>query len=168
MIFRFLITMMLIISGLLLFIEDVSANDGKEISINGETMDVHFTKLSGDGYQYEVILEDGQTYFYEENEEKNLIIDSGTLTDEESRMAREAIYKYENQYREPAEGNGDSGNPAGIFFVAIGAFLLISPRTAWYLEIGWKLRDAEPSELVLIANRVGGGIAAVIGILALL
>ena len=35
-------------------------------------------------------------------------------------------------------------NPLGVF----------RPKTVWYLEIGWKVKDTESSELALIANRL--------------
>lgn len=38
----------------------------------------------------------------------------------------------------------------------IGAWNLFSPGTAWYLEYGWRYKDAEPSEAALWANRAVG------------
>lgn len=52
----------------------------------------------------------------------------------------------------------------GIILILIGLFNLILPREAWYLEVGWKLKDSEPSEGAIIFNRVVGGILVVIGI----
>lgn len=38
----------------------------------------------------------------------------------------------------------------------LGAVNTAWPKGAWYLETGWKLRDAEPSEAVLLMNRLAG------------
>nr|WP_186324875.1 DUF6199 family natural product biosynthesis protein [Paenibacillus bovis] len=51
---------------------------------------------------------------------------------------------------------------------SIGLLGAIFPHAVWHLEIGWKLRDAEPSEFALIANRVGGILVAIIGIFVFL
>ncbi|MCA9423353.1 MAG: hypothetical protein KDE50_01330 [Caldilineaceae bacterium] len=52
----------------------------------------------------------------------------------------------------------------GIFFLIAGLIGLLAPRLAWYLGEGWKLKDVEPSDLLLITTRIGGLIAIVIGI----
>lgn len=44
----------------------------------------------------------------------------------------------------------------GILFFLIGLFKLLAPRAAWYLEIGWKLDDADPSDGYLYFSRVTG------------
>ena len=42
---------------------------------------------------------------------------------------------------------------------------MLAPRAAWYLSVGWKLRDAEPSDTYLIMNRLGGGLAIFVAII---
>lgn len=44
-------------------------------------------------------------------------------------------------------------------------FNLLAPRAAWYLEIGWKIKDSEPSDLAIILHRVMGLILIIIGLL---
>ena len=39
---------------------------------------------------------------------------------------------------------------------------VISPRTAWYLQEGWKYKNVEPSEGALVMVRIGG----VVGVIA--
>ncbi|UMZ74371.1 DUF6199 family natural product biosynthesis protein [Natranaerofaba carboxydovora] len=64
--------------------------------------------------------------------------------------------------------NGESAemglNPLGVIIFALGLLGVFRPKTVWYLEIGWKVKDTEPSELALIANRVIGGILLIIGL----
>ena len=56
----------------------------------------------------------------------------------------------------------------GLFLCGVGAFNLFCPQLAWYLEFGWKFRDAEPSDFYLGFIRFGGGVAALIGIVLFL
>ena len=60
--------------------------------------------------------------------------------------------------------------PVGLalLLLAVGIFNVAAPRTAWYLEYGWRYKDAEPSDLALAANCIGGVIALVIAVLALI
>lgn len=51
-----------------------------------------------------------------------------------------------------------------ILLAFIGLFNLFVPRVAWFAAIGWKIRNAEPSEAYLIIHRIGGGLACIIAI----
>ncbi|MCR8659010.1 DUF6199 family natural product biosynthesis protein [Paenibacillus endoradicis] len=51
----------------------------------------------------------------------------------------------------------------GFLFLVGGLIGFFSPQTAWYLSIGWKLRDSEPSDAVLAWNRISGVILVLIG-----
>ena len=69
-----------------------------------------------------------------------------------------------------SSGQGRSGpSPIlALFLLAVGAFEMITPRTAWMLGYGWRFKDAEPSELALAVNRVVGAVLALAGIICLL
>ena len=54
--------------------------------------------------------------------------------------------------------------PAGILMIVIGAFNLHFPNKAWYLSYGWRFKDAEPSDTVLVVSRISGVVAIVIGL----
>lgn len=56
---------------------------------------------------------------------------------------------------------------AAILIIAIGIFNVASPRTAWYLEYGWRYKNAEPSDTALAFNGLSGIIAIIIGIFML-
>ncbi|GGP10701.1 DUF6199 family natural product biosynthesis protein [Oceanobacillus neutriphilus] len=43
-----------------------------------------------------------------------------------------------------------------IILIIYGLISIFSPRTAWWLSLGWQLKNSEPSHAALIANRVGG------------
>ncbi|WP_138417129.1 DUF6199 family natural product biosynthesis protein [Aquibacillus sediminis] len=159
------LTIGVIIIFFLSFLIPTSAASPEEIELsNGEVVKVFFEE-SSDGYRYEVKFDNGHHYYYEKSGNMGRGGGSLELTDEERNLAEEAINTYEQMNGEATTStNPSSGNPVGILFILFGLLGALSPRTAWYLEIGWKLRDAEPSELALIANRVGGIIASIVGL----
>lgn len=55
----------------------------------------------------------------------------------------------------------------GLLFIIIGIIGAVSPRTTWYMSEGWKFKNAEPSDAVLILNRVMGVVFSIIGFLIL-
>lgn len=52
--------------------------------------------------------------------------------------------------------------------LAVGIFNTAAPQTAWWLEYGWRFKDAEPSDLALGANRILGVVLIFIGGVCLL
>ncbi|WP_223701774.1 DUF6199 family natural product biosynthesis protein [Sutcliffiella deserti] len=147
---------------------NTSAESPREIELsNGEVVTVFFEDRSN-GYRYEVEFENGHTYFYEKSGNTGHGGGSLELTSEEMSLGEEAIERYEQIDGDAITSNSSSGNPLGIVIILFGLLGAVFPKVAWYLEIGWKLRDAEPSELALIANRVGGILASIVGLFVLL
>lgn len=62
----------------------------------------------------------------------------------------------------PREKRGNV--PAGILLIALGIFDAFCPRCAWYLSYGWRFKNAEPSDTVLVVSRISGVVAIVIGL----
>ena len=56
----------------------------------------------------------------------------------------------------------------GLIALILGIVEIVNPRLTWYLNIGWKLKDAEPSDLALLMNRVGGAFVAFIGLMIMM
>lgn len=56
----------------------------------------------------------------------------------------------------------------GIGMVLIGLICAVFPQLPWYLEHGWALENAEPSELGLKLPAIGGAIMAICGILTII
>ncbi|WP_366414803.1 DUF6199 family natural product biosynthesis protein [Paenibacillus sp. GP183] len=54
-----------------------------------------------------------------------------------------------------------------IFLVLVGLFNLFAPRAAWFVSIGWKISNAEPSDAYLVMHRIGGGIACIVAVVLL-
>ena len=51
---------------------------------------------------------------------------------------------------------------ASLFLLAVGIFHVAKPEAAWYLEYGWRFKDAEPSDSALALNRFGGVVAIIV------
>ena len=52
-----------------------------------------------------------------------------------------------------------------ILLIALGIFNVAVPHAAWYLEYGWRYKDAEPSDFALGLNRFGGVVAIIIAVI---
>ncbi len=51
-----------------------------------------------------------------------------------------------------------------LLLLGLGIFVEAAPRAAWYLEYGWRFKDAEPSDLALGLNRFCGVILLVVAV----
>ncbi|SCZ00373.1 hypothetical protein SAMN05720606_11582 [Paenibacillus polysaccharolyticus] len=51
----------------------------------------------------------------------------------------------------------------GVLMLIIGLIMAISPYSFWYFRLGWKLKDAKPSDLALRAERFLGVIFVIVG-----
>lgn len=56
----------------------------------------------------------------------------------------------------------------GILLLAVGAWFAFAPRSAWYLNHGWRFKNAEPSDAILMLYGLGGGVLLFIGAICLL
>lgn len=134
---------------------------------NGTVFDGTHTyqyEISGDsgGYSIDITYPDGSTYWWRTQSSGSFTTGSGGWSDD----------YHENRYVD-----GDTlcdvleeivpkeREPKNVLLIVVllvlGSFNTFSPYTAWYLEYGWRYRNAEPSDLALGLNRLGG-IAAII------
>lgn len=56
----------------------------------------------------------------------------------------------------------------GLVLMISGLISIINPRLAFFLELGWRLRDSEPSDLYLAFSRGVGVVLTIAGIFLLL
>lgn len=49
-----------------------------------------------------------------------------------------------------------------VFLLVIGGINTVWPQAVWYLDVGWKVKDAEPSEAALTWSRVVGVVVLII------
>ena len=110
----------------------------------------------GDGYQAEITYPNGATYYWtnngnfghggwSENYDDTLYADGSDLMD---------------VIEDGRPGKSDP-KPVGLalLLLAVGIFNTAAPKAAWFLEYGWRYKDAEPSDLAIGANVAGGVIA---------
>ena len=120
--------------------------------------------FSGDSssYRINITYPNGATYFYgfngnfgsggwSDNYDEDLYVGGDTLCD---------------VIAEKAPSPSNPTKVLAIFLlIGIGAFNVASPSTAWYLEYGWRYKNAEPSDMALGLNRFAGIIAIIAGII---
>jgi hypothetical protein len=51
----------------------------------------------------------------------------------------------------------------GILLIFIGIFVAINPYIAWFILIGWQIKDSEPTDIALIIYRVAAVLKIFIG-----
>ena len=66
--------------------------------------------------------------------------------------------------------NVQKEKPVAVILVLllIGVFNTAWPMGAWYLETGWKFRDAEPSDAALGWNRASGVLALIVAVILII
>lgn len=139
-------------------------NVSYEVDTENETIsdgiNVYQYEFSGNKSSYDVNITypDGSTYWFHmsggaghggwsDDYDEDRYVDGDTLSDVLLEKA-------------PKEVN--SGNWLAALIIAIvGIFNIVSPYSAWYLEYGWRYKNAEPSDIALGLNRVVGVIAVV-------
>lgn len=55
-----------------------------------------------------------------------------------------------------------------IIVLIVSIIAIFAPRFTWFLSTGWRFKNAEPSNLVLVVNRIVGVIAAVISVFVII
>lgn len=150
---------------------NVYEHDGYTIDMENRTItqgeDVYTYAISGNARRSKITITypNGATYFWEWSGNSGAggwsdDYDPDRYTDGDTLM--ELI-----NFKPESEKSGPSPLLA-ILVLAAGIFNLVSPRTVWYLSYGWRFKNAEPSDAVLIVNRLGGGVIIFIGIILFL
>ena len=55
----------------------------------------------------------------------------------------------------------------GLILLLLGIVHVAIPNKMWYISYGWRYKDAEPSDMALLAERAGGIIAIIVGVICL-
>ena len=69
---------------------------------------------------------------------------------------------------EPREGPSGGRIFLAIILFCAGAIGVFAPHVAWYIEWGWRFRNAEPSSAALAVHRIAGAALIVIGVVILI
>lgn len=150
---------------------NVYERDGYTVDLEHRTItrgeDVYTFSItgSGDSAEIEITYPNGAAYYWQwngnfghggwsEDYDPDRYADGDTLMDLIN-------------FRPEPERSGPSPLLA-MLLGALGVFHLAAPRAAWMVSHGWRFKDAEPSDLALAVNRVGGGAAVLAAVLMLL
>ena len=137
--------------------------DTKACTVSDGT-DTYTYTFSGnsDSYGIKVIYPDGS--YYSQTKSGSHITGSTSKDYDSNRYVSGDILC--DVIAEGAPAAPRDGNPQpSIVFVGLGLFLLLAPQVAWFLEWGWRFKNAEPSNAALIVNRVVGGVCILVGVL---
>ena len=52
----------------------------------------------------------------------------------------------------------------GIMFAALGVFNVAKPEKAWYMSVGWQIKNAEPSDTAIGYYRASGIFLVIMGL----
>lgn len=52
----------------------------------------------------------------------------------------------------------------GLILLIIGGLSAINPESAWKWEMGWKVKNAEPSDAYLVYARISGIVMCIVGL----
>ena len=138
---------------------------------NGTISDSTYTyqySISGSssGYTINITYPDGSTYWWRTQSSGNFVAGSGGWSDDYD----------ENRFVDGdtlcdilEEGVPKEKDPKNVglilLLLVVGIFNTASPRSAWYLEYGWRYKNAEPSDLALGLNRLGGIVAIIAAVI---
>ncbi|MEC2074173.1 DUF6199 family natural product biosynthesis protein [Alkalihalophilus marmarensis] len=147
------------------FISSAAASSYQEVTLSdGDVVEVSVTTINN-GHQYEIRFPSGNTYFWKDQGHIGTGGGSSELTTKEREQANEALNLYKQQQNATGRNSTSlTGSIAGVILIMVGLMGTISPRVIWYLQIGWKLNKAEPSDLALLFNRIGGIVLCIVGV----
>lgn len=148
-------------------------NDKGTISDGTNTYSYRYGS-AGNGYSVTFTYPDGETYTWMQNGSAS----GGTTFSSGSASLNYDPDKYPDGLtlkrvleRSPAAKNEKkSTKNVGVilFLLVVGVINTAWPQAAWYLETGWKIKDAEPSDAALGWNRGVGILAVVIAVILMI
>lgn len=136
-------------------------NDKGTISDGTNTYSYQYD-AAGSGYSVTFTYPDGETYRCVENggTSSGAVFSSGsTSLDFDFDKYPDGMTLKRVLERSPSAKNEKKStkNVGLIFFLlVIGVINTAWPQATWYLDVGWKVKDAEPSDAALIWGRVVG------------
>ncbi len=135
--------------------EEHTISDGTNLytydfSGNSETYEVEITYPDGSSYWWEMNGASGFGGWSDDYDPKRYV-DGDVLCE----VLRE---------KAPSARHLTGHGVAAFLLFVIGLFHLIAPETAWYLQHGWIYKNAEPSDAILLCNRIGGVAAILFGV----
>ena len=145
--------------------DPVYTSRGYTVDTEAQTMtkdgNVFHYKPNGNGYIF--TYPDGSfcSYQIHNNDFTSFTTESGSLDFDPSRWP--SASELGKALHQETKSDRRTGNPLGLLLILLGALNAAFPHASWYLEIGWRFKDAEPSDLALGMERAGGVVIALVG-----
>ena len=139
--------------------------DNRTISDGKHTYQYDLT-VGSSNYSIEITYPDGSTFWWNAQTSGGVTTGGGGWSDDYDAGRYVDGQTLCDVIEERAPQTSSNTNVFLIFvLIAVGIFNTVWPRAAWYLEYGWCYKNAEPSDLVLGLNRVGGIIAIIVAVI---
>ena len=116
------------------------------------------------GYSIDITYPDGSSYWWQTNANSGA---GGWSDDYDSTRYIDGMTLCHVLEEDVPKENRGTNVPLALLILLIGLFHAITPHTVWFLEYGWRFKEAEPSDLALALNRIGGILAIIIAIIML-
>ena len=142
-------------------------NDKGTISDGTNTYSYRYD-ASGTGYSVTFTYPDGETYTWKEDGNfssgaTSPDFDSGKYPDG---MTLDRVLK-----RSPAAKHEEKSTKNWgiiLFLLFVGGINTACPQLTWYLDVGWKVKDAEPSEAALGWSRTVGVVLLIVAVVMMI
>lgn len=123
---------------------------------------------SGTGYSVTFTYPDGETYTWKEDRNfssgaTSPDFDSGKYPDG---MTLDRVLK-----RSPSAKHEEKSTKSWgiiLFLLFVGGINTACPQLTWYLDVGWKVKDAEPSEAALGWSRTVGVVLLIVAVVMMI
>ncbi len=150
------------------------------VTRNGEVYEFSLSARTRSAYSMLINYPDG--YQYTADSDGMVTSSNAMFVRSKGRESREGfdVFELDPQYPKPeiladaillANAPEKERNPLLylmlLVLVGVGLFALIKPEASWRHSIGWQFRNAEPSDVALIWQRVGGVIMIIMAIVLL-
>ena len=142
-------------------------NDKGTISDGTNTYSYRYD-ASGSGYSVTFTYPDGETYTWKEDGNfssgaTSPDFDSGKYPDG---MTLDRVLK-----RSPAAKHEEKSTKSWgiiLFLLFVGGINTACPQLTWYLDVGWKVKDGEPSEAALGWSRTVGVVLLIVAVVMMI
>ncbi len=141
-------------------------NDKGTISDGTNTYSYRYD-ASGSGYSVTFTYPDGETYTWTENSssgrgEASLNFDFEKYP---SGMVLKGLLR---KVRTTQEDTSAKNWGIILFLLFVGGINTACPQLTWYLDVGWKVKDAEPSEAALGWSRTVGVVLLIVAVVMMI
>ena len=139
--------------------------DNRTISDGKHTYQYNLT-VGSSNYSIEITYPDGSTFWWHAQSSGGVTTGGGGWSDDYDADRYVDGQTLCDVIEEKVPQTSGNANVFLIFvLIAVGIFNTLWPHAAWYLEYGWRYKNAEPSGLVLGLNRFGGIIAIIVAVI---